>query len=580
MPRRSTATSVFVARRVQHRNEADPLLRAMDLLGWKEETKATEATIIWDVDTRADMAGPEQQAAQPGQLVNRLPEQRMLHCCRKAIFARLVSRLRALLPPGSALDDGKYIPQQWALPIQADALATVVAEKAAASKRRKAPPPVYIVKPDGGSMGDGIVLTTEPTKPSWHADKERVVQEYIGRPLLLDGLKFDLRLYVLVTSVAPLRAFVCHEGLARFAVDSYVPPSSENMRNVHMHLTNYSLNKKAEGFVSSEKADGGDDGSKRTVSSVFASLVQKGLAPDVDALWAHIHALIGRTLATVRPAFASYGRGGAEGGGGGDAPSGGGSGSGSGGSGSGSGGGFFQVLGFDVLLDSHCRPWLLELNDHPSLRIDLSYDEPGQYSMNGLNSVPSPVDEAIKVPMLTDALRVVAGLRGLKVKSRAGGDAGGFGGTGFYEVPTDGELLGGGFDLIEGITRLFEQHTPPSARREEAVLGASGYARDPDKLPGPRWRGAAAFTSFLQAAGLVARPGGAAAATPLAAAPAPRTLARHEVDLIVLAVCGKGGSMDLVDFAEACVGAARRIWPERKGEHASALLAALVERFR
>ena len=96
MPRR--AATVFLARRVQHRNEADPLLRAMALVGWKEETKAAEATVIWDVDTRADMVGPEQQAAQPGQLVNRLPEQRMLHCSRKAIFARLVSRLRALLP--------------------------------------------------------------------------------------------------------------------------------------------------------------------------------------------------------------------------------------------------------------------------------------------------------------------------------------------------------------------------------------------------------------------------------------------------------------------------------------------------
>ena len=39
-----------------------------------------------------------------------------------------------------------------------------------------------------------------------------------------------------------------------------------------MHLTNYSLNKKADGFKHSTAVDGGDDGSKRTVSSVFASL--------------------------------------------------------------------------------------------------------------------------------------------------------------------------------------------------------------------------------------------------------------------------------------------------------------------
>ena len=162
---------------------------------------------------------------------------------------------------------------------------------------------MYIVKPDTGSMGDGITITPDPCKAgSWDASKERVVQAYIGEPLLLDGLKFDLRLYVLVTAVTPttVQAYLYREGLARFAVDEYAPPSRDNLRNVHMHLTNYSLNKKANNFKHSDAPDGGDDGSKRTASSVFAALHAAGAVADVEALWDDIGALVSRALAPLQ----------------------------------------------------------------------------------------------------------------------------------------------------------------------------------------------------------------------------------------------------------------------------------------
>jgi len=56
-----------------------------------------------------------------------------------------------------------------------------------------------------------------------------VVQEYIEKPLLMDGYKFDLRIYVLVTSCDPLRVFLFNDGLVRLSTEKYLSPHESNV---------------------------------------------------------------------------------------------------------------------------------------------------------------------------------------------------------------------------------------------------------------------------------------------------------------------------------------------------------------
>ena len=76
-----------------------------------------------------------------------------------------------------------------------------------------------IVKPVAACQGWGIFLTKQLADVD--LSQQMVVQKYLRFPYLIDGLKFDLRLYVLVTSVDPLKIFLFDKGMARFATTKY-----------------------------------------------------------------------------------------------------------------------------------------------------------------------------------------------------------------------------------------------------------------------------------------------------------------------------------------------------------------------
>lgn len=91
----------------------------------------------------------------------------------------------------------------------------------------------------------------------------------------MDGLKFDLRVYCLITSCDPMRIYVHEEGLVRFATQEYTPidlnSDKATLKNIFVHLTNYALNKDSSGFKQAESVDD-TTSHKRTISNVYKRL--------------------------------------------------------------------------------------------------------------------------------------------------------------------------------------------------------------------------------------------------------------------------------------------------------------------
>ncbi|KAJ8714517.1 hypothetical protein PYW07_002742 [Mythimna separata] len=263
------------------------------------------------------------------QRINHFPG--MLEICRKDLLARNLNRMQKIYPK-----EYNFFPKTWCLPAD-------FGEALNYSKSRKNK--TFIIKPECGSQGRGIYLTKslKDIKPT---DK-LICQVYLSKPYLVDGYKFDIRVYTLITSCDPLRIFVYNEGLVRFATSRYADPNVNNTTNVFMHLTNYALNKHSRTYVYDSEA-----GSKRKISTLNKILLSQGV--DLDRLWHAIDQVIVKTIISAWPilkhsyhaCFPSHDMVHA----------------------------CFEILGFDILLDHKLHPYILEVNHSPSFHTDTQLD--------------------------------------------------------------------------------------------------------------------------------------------------------------------------------------------------------------
>lgn len=129
-----------------------------------------------------------------------------------------------------------------------------------------------------------------------------VVQRYLHKPFLIDKLKFDLRIYILLSGVDPLRIFFYKEGLCRLATCEYRSPNQNNIGNLYMHLTNYAINKSASNYIQNQGSEKDEVGHKRSLTFALKYIEQMG--HDSKKVMSDIKDIIIKTICTVQPQLA------------------------------------------------------------------------------------------------------------------------------------------------------------------------------------------------------------------------------------------------------------------------------------
>ena len=142
----------------------------------------------------------------------------------------------------------------------------------------------------------------------------------------MGGRKFDIRLYVLVTSYRPLRAWVSDAAFCRFCTEPY---GTGDLSNAYVHLTNVAVQKHAEGYNAKH-------GGKWPLAALLAHVEGTRGAAAAAALLEGTRSVVLHSLRAVQHVMVNDRH-------------------------------CFELLGYDMLLDEALRPWLLEVNASPSL---------------------------------------------------------------------------------------------------------------------------------------------------------------------------------------------------------------------
>lgn len=318
-------------------------------LGWKlvseesPEKVKRNTHVIW-ID-RSFVSDKLFLSIQPWQRINHFPG--MTNICRKTRLAQSLELMKKQFPL-----EYSFYPTTYSLPHNIATFKTLF-DSNGQSKT------TFIVKPDGSAQGKGIFLTNK-IEDVENRSMCCVAQQYIRNPLLIDKKKFDLRIYVLVTSCSPLRVYLFRDGLVRLCTEEYTRPNSSNLHDRCMHLTNYSVNKRSDKYERDGDESSAKLGSKRSIKWLLEMLAKERSEAESNEMWSKVGDICVMTIISILPTLrreynSVFGKdsssdvlGKSR---------------------------CFEVLGVDILIDDGLRPYLIEVNHLPSWGTDSVIDE-------------------------------------------------------------------------------------------------------------------------------------------------------------------------------------------------------------
>ena len=200
---------------------------------------------------------------------------------------------------------------------------------------------IWIIKPgENTNRGNGIVLAEfeeiqaliKKEKHDNGQTKTYIIQSYINRPFLYNGRKFDVRHFMLVTSInGILKAYWYKEGYLRTSSEKF---DIEDIDNRYIHLTNDSIQQKGSNY---EKYEPGNKLSYPEFQR-HLDLVYPGKGYNFDSVLSKMKTIMQDVIKANYQTLDANRRE-----------------------------SNFEIFGFDFMLDHHFKPWLIEINANPCL---------------------------------------------------------------------------------------------------------------------------------------------------------------------------------------------------------------------